>query len=67
LGVLCDKRRRRGGSTLAVDWRKLKYHAKTRAWAEEKWALLKSNVGEDEEAMEQSDLPLYAQFLICKN
>ncbi len=51
----------RAGSTLAINWRKLKYHAKTRAWAEEKWALLKSNVGEDEEAMEQSDLEDYGE------
>jgi hypothetical protein len=50
------------GSTLAVDWCKLKYHAKTRAWAEEKWALLKSNVGEDEEVMEQSDLEDYGEI-----
>ncbi len=50
------------GSTLAVDWRKLKYHAKTRAWAEEKWVLLKSNVGEDKEAMEQSDLEDYGEI-----
>jgi hypothetical protein len=50
------------GSTLAVDWRKLKYHAKTRAWAKEKWALLKSNVGEDEEEMEQSDLEDYGEI-----
>jgi hypothetical protein len=50
------------GSTLAVDWQKLKYHAKTRAWAEEKWALLKSNGGDDEEAREQSDLEDYGEI-----
>jgi hypothetical protein len=50
------------GSTLAVDWRKLKYHAKTHAWAEEKWGLLKSNSGEDEEAREQSDLEDYGEI-----
>ncbi len=50
------------GSTLAVDWRKLKYHAKTRAWAEEKWALLKSNGVEEEEAREQSDLEDYGEI-----
>ncbi len=59
----CATRERDGaGSTLAVDWRKLKYHAKTRARAEEKWALLKSNVGEDKEAMEQSDLEDYGEI-----
>ncbi len=43
----------RVGSTLAVDWQKQIYHAKTWAWAKKKWALLKSNVGKDEDPMEQ--------------
>ncbi len=34
----------------------------TRAWSEEKWALLKSNVGKDEEVMEQSDLEDYGEI-----
>jgi hypothetical protein len=42
------------GSTLAVNWRRLIYHAKTRAWAEKKGALLQSNVGKDKDMMEQS-------------
>ncbi len=59
----CATRERDGaGSTLAINWCKLKYHAKTRAWAKEKWALLKSNVGEDEEAMEQFELEDYGEI-----
>jgi hypothetical protein len=42
------------GSTLTINWRRLTYHAKTRAWAKEKWALLQSNVSKDEDTMEQS-------------
>ncbi len=42
------------GSTLAVNWRRLIYHAKTRAWAKKKWASLQSNFGKYEDMMEQS-------------
>ena len=30
----------KAGSTLAIDWQRLIHHAKTRAWAEKKWAAL---------------------------
>ncbi len=42
------------GSTRAVDWQRLIYNAKIQLWAEKKWALLQSNVGKDEDRMEQS-------------
>ncbi len=42
------------GSTLAINWQRLIYHAKTWAWAKKKWALLQSNVGKDKDTMEQS-------------
>ncbi len=49
-------------STLAIDWRRLKYHAKTWAWAEERWVLLRSDVGKDEDPMEQSNHKDYGEL-----
>jgi hypothetical protein len=50
------------GSTMAVNWQRLTYHAKTRAWAKEKWASLQSNVGKDKDTMEQSDHKDYGEL-----
>ncbi len=50
------------GSTLAVNWQRLTYHAKTQAWAKEEWALLQSNIGKDEDTMEQSNHEDYGEL-----
>jgi hypothetical protein len=49
-------------STLAVNWQRLTYHAKTRVWAEEKWVLLRSDIGKDEDPMEQSNHEDYGEL-----
>jgi hypothetical protein len=51
------------GGTLAINWQRLIYHAKTRAWAKKKWALLQSAISKDEDTMEQSYHDDYGELI----